>query len=103
MFAHWPDSPAREREVSGVLASLFLEVGLSLHSQVPCACRDGFDFWRWDITETRNPYGSAAIGFEHEFSPRFSARFYVRHESAITVNDYGTDSAGAAITWRPFK
>lgn len=85
-----------------VLASLFLELGLSIHSQVPCACRDGYDFWRWEINETRNPYGSAALGFEREFSSKFSIRVFVRHESAITVNDYGTDSAGAAITWRPF-
>ena len=85
-----------------VLASLFLELGLSIHSQVPCACREGFQWNRFDVNETVNPYGSVVVGFEHEFSRKFSARVYVRHESAITAYDYGTDSAGAAITWRPF-
>lgn len=82
---------------------MFLELGLSLHSQVPCACRDGHDYWRWDINETHNPYGTVALGFEHEFNRKFSARIYLRHESAMTAYDYGTDSAGAAITWRPFR
>lgn len=86
-----------------VLASLFLELGVSIHSQVPCACRDGYGWWLWDVNQTTNPYGAVSIGFEHEFSRKFSARVFVRHESAITVNDYGTDSAGAAITWRPFR
>lgn len=86
-----------------MLAGLFLELSLSLHSQVPCACRDGYGWWLWDVNQTTNPYGAVSIGFEHEFSRKFSARVFVRHESAITVNDYGTDSAGAAITWRPFK
>lgn len=79
-----------------VLASLFLELGLSIHSQVPT--------WnRFDINETVNPYGSVVVGFEHEFSRKLSARVYVRHESAVRAYDYGTDSAGAAITWRPFR
>ena len=86
-----------------VLASLFLDLSLSLHSQVPCACRDGCQWWRWEINETVNPYGSVALGFEHEFSRQFSARVFVRHESATTVNDYGTDSAGAAVAWRTFR
>lgn len=84
------------QSMNTVLASLFLELGLSAHAQVPT--------WnRFDINETVNPYGVVAIGFEHEFSRKFSARVYVRHESAITAYDYGTDSAGAAITWRPFQ
>lgn len=86
-----------------VLVSLFLELGVSIHSQVPCACRDGYSWWSWDVNQTVNPYGAVAIGFEHEFSRQFSARVFVRHESAITVNDYGTDSAGAAVAWRPFR
>ena len=86
-----------------VLASLFLELGVSLHAQVPCACRDGYGYWRFSINETRNPYGTVALGFEHEFSRKFSARVYVRHESSISERDFGTDSAGAAITWRPFR
>jgi len=89
--------------MTGLLASMFLELGLSMHSQVPCACRDGYDYWRFDITESKSPFGVVAIGFDHDFSPRVSGRFYVRHESAITVNDHGTDSVGASITWRPFK
>lgn len=89
--------------MTGLLASMFLELGLSLHSQVPCACRTGHEWNRFDITETQSPYGTVALGFDHDFSPRFSARVYVRHESAITAYDYGTDSAGASITWRPFK
>lgn len=82
-----------------LLASLFLEVGLSLHAQVPSPVHH----WKWDINETRNPYGVVAAGFEHEFSPRLSGRFFIRHESAISVYDYGTDSAGVSITWRPFR
>ena len=89
--------------MSAVMASFFLELGLSLHSQVPCACRDGYGWWKYEINETHNPYGSAALGFERELSSKFSARVFVRHESAISVNDFGTDSAGAAITWRPFR
>jgi len=89
--------------MTGLLASMFLELGLSMHSQVPCACRDGYGWWKWDVTQTVNPYGTVALGFDHDFSPRVSGRFYVRHESAITVNDHGTDSVGASITWRPFK
>lgn len=87
--------------MSTVLASLFLELGLSIHSQVP-QVEPPYTFRRFDINETVNPYGSVVVGFEHEFSRKFSARVYVRHESAITAYDYGTDSAGAAITWRPF-
>lgn len=86
-----------------MLAGLFLELSLSMHSQVPCACRDGYGWWTWDVNQSVNPYGSVALGFEHELNSKFSVRVFVRHESAITVNDHGTDSAGAAVAWRPFR
>jgi hypothetical protein len=82
------------------LCGFFLDVGLSIHDQCPSA--GSHNYWRYDINETRNPYGVLAVGYEANLSMRVSLSLALRHESSIPVNDKGTDSVQLTLRWHPF-
>ena len=95
------------------LCGFFLDAGLSAHEHIRSAGTepvviDGLSlteqqYWRYDINETRNPYGVLAIGYEARFSPRLSLSISLRHESSVATNeDHGTNSAELNLRWHPF-
>lgn len=84
------------------ICGFYLQGGITLHAQTQAPERYRYEYWRYDITVTRNPYGVIAIGHETAISPRLRFAVEVRHESAIGVNDFGTDSLGISLKWRPW-
>lgn len=61
-----------------------------------------YDLHRYDINEVRNPYGSAAIGYDYAWRS-LRVDFQLRHESSIaTGKDRGTNAARLTVRWYLF-
>jgi hypothetical protein len=58
-------------------------------------------FYRFDINEVRNPYGSIAIGYDWHWTG-WRIDLQIQHESSVTANDHGRDSIGLQVRWYPF-
>jgi hypothetical protein len=51
----------------------------------------------------QNPYARIAIGYDVQWSAKWSARLDYSHESSIaTGRDHGAERMTLAVTWRPF-
>lgn len=62
-----------------------------------------FTHWLHDRTHLRNPYGTFAVGLEHELRPGLRLFGELRHESALgTREDDGEDSVRVGVRWYPF-
>lgn len=86
-----------------LLCGLYVDVGAVALASIPPP-PPPLTAWRYEITDTRNPYARIAVGYSHEFAPGWSARLELAHESSLTTRqDRGRNSAGAFITWRPFR
>ena len=60
------------------------------------------NYWAYDITEVRNPYGAIEAGWAVPFRSG-EVIVQARHMSSIGVNDFGMNSLEVAVRWRPFK
>lgn len=62
-----------------------------------------FTHWLYERTHLRNPYGTIAVGIEHEVRPGLRVFGELRHESALaTREDRGEDSVRLGVRWFPF-
>jgi hypothetical protein len=62
-----------------------------------------YDFWLYERNVVRNPYGTIAVGLEHELRPGLRVFGELRHESALgTREDRGEDSVRLGVRWFPF-
>jgi len=53
--------------------------------------------------DKRNPYGLLSLGYEVDFSPRWSARIEAAHMSSLaTGRDRGVESIALHVRWHPF-
>jgi hypothetical protein len=51
----------------------------------------------------QNPYARIAIGYDVQWSPKWSTRLDYSHESSIaTGQDHGAERITLGMTWRPF-
>lgn len=85
-----------------ILACIYLSAGLSVHAQSPTPPKQ-YNHWRWDITETHNPYGIVRAGCEKQLTSKLTLDVGLRHESSIPKNDFGVDSAFVELKWKPFR
>lgn len=87
---------------AALLCALYLDAGLAVMAP-PGTPRPG-NYWPLDRNHVANPYGVLAIGLEYELTPRWAARFELRHESSVaTPRDVGENSAGVFVRWRPWR
>lgn len=90
--------------ITCILCGLYLTGGLSVHHQVSDARNCGYQYWRYDQNETKNPYGIAAAGYEFLDSRKLRITVEFRHESSIaTGKDHGLNEGALLVTWRPFR
>lgn len=59
-------------------------------------------YWRYDVNEVRNPYGSFALGYDYSWRS-FSFDLNIKHQSSIVVSDRGRNSISLDVRWYPFK
>ena len=58
---------------------------------------------RYLDTSAQNPYVRIAIGYDVQWSARWSTRLDYSHESSIaTGKDRGAERISLGVTWRPF-
>jgi len=54
-------------------------------------------------SSTQNPYMRIALGYDVQWSEKWSTRFDYSHESSIaTGSDHGVERFTLGVTWRPF-
>lgn len=83
-------------------ADVFIDFGLSMHRQVPLPAQTlpGYRLvGRYDIPETRNPYGVLSLGYQQPLNRHFNLSIALRHESSVPVRDCGTDSLQLTVRW----
>ena len=56
----------------------------------------------YDINETRNPYGSYALGYDFSFK-RLTFDIRAQHQSSIAVSDHGENIFKFSLRWYPFS
>ncbi len=55
------------------------------------------------LNESSNPYVRVALGYDVQWSPKWSTRLDYSHESSIhTGQDHGENRFTLGVTWRPF-
>lgn len=60
-------------------------------------------FWKWDITQVVNPYGTVEIGLDEALNRRLDLEIALRHISSIPVNDFGSNTAEIRLRYYPFR
>lgn len=83
------------------LASLFIDVGSGY--QYVREAPAGYEYLKYDRNNASPIVSSFEVGFEAEFSPRFSMQVKFRHESMPFRKDFGVDALWVNATWRPFR
>jgi hypothetical protein len=88
--------------IACLLCGLYVEGSvMALREQPPPP--PPFTHWLYERTVTKNPYGTIAVGLEHELRPGLRLFGELRHESALgTREDDGEDSVRLGVRWYPF-
>lgn len=85
-----------------ILCGLYLEASVMVMREWD-APPDPYEFWLYERNVVRNPYGTIAVGIEHEVRPGLRVFGELRHESALgTREDGGEDSLRVGVRWFPF-
>lgn len=85
------------------LIGLYLSLGMAYVPPAPepaCRC---WGLSPYDMQRYQSPYANVAVGWSTDPDKRFSLAFEARHMSSVAVNDWGTNSAEARVTWRPWR
>lgn len=83
------------------LASLFIQAdsGVQYVREPPAQ----YEYLKYDRNNASPWVAAFSVGFQSEFSPKFSMEFKFRHESMPTRKDYGVDAVWISATWRSFR
>lgn len=85
-----------------LICSIYFEGSVMVMREWPPAPAP-YTHWLYERNVVRNPYGTIAVGIEHEVLPGLRLFGELRHESALaTREDSGEDSARIGVRWFPF-
>lgn len=80
----------------------FADQSTKPNDSTPWYTTDQRTFHKWTF-EPQNPYVRIAIGYDVQWSARWSTRLDYSHESSIaTSRDRGAERLTLGLTWRPF-
>ena len=90
--------------MQAILAALYLQAGAAYMLPHGSPQSYGWEYWRFDITEVRNPYGSLEVGFETDQDRHLSGSLSFRHLSSMTRGqDFGQNTVEVRVKWKPFR
>jgi len=79
---------------------LYLSAGLSYMAHTPAPEPYGAHYWLYDVSQVRDPYGVAEIGYHRDYG-HFALELASRHDSSIPARDFGQNSLEVRLRWYP--